>query len=238
MELRPIDIANKLDVGTSALRHYEAWGIVPKAIRKANGYRVYTEVHEAYFQCIRAMYPGFGMAIVRRVMPLLQENKFTEALWEVNAVQAEIFERRQQAIDAVDILSPDNIQDFMKKQQKKYYAIGEVEAELHVPASTLRHWEKEGLITPKRNTENGYRIYTREDMRRLLIIRTVQSSVYLLEKVRDVLDKMQQHSLIDAKKIVLDALAYMDYQIEQQLRGEYYLYKLIKLLKTKAQALV
>jgi len=34
MELRPIDIAKKLDVGTSAMRHYEEWGIVPPAKRK------------------------------------------------------------------------------------------------------------------------------------------------------------------------------------------------------------
>ncbi len=33
MELRPIDIAKKLDVGTSAMRHYEEWGIVPPAKR-------------------------------------------------------------------------------------------------------------------------------------------------------------------------------------------------------------
>lgn len=233
MELRPIDIAKKLDVGTSALRHYEEWGIVPKAIRKANGYRVYTEIHEAYFLCIRAMYPGFGMGTVRKVMPLLQENKFIEALWTVNEVQAELFERKQQALDAATILSPDNMQDFMTKQQKKYYTIGEVEDELHVAATTLRHWEKEGLITPERNPENGYRLYTREDMRRVLIIKTVQSSVYLLATVRDILDKIQHHSLTDARKIVIDALDYMDYQIEQQLRGAYYLYKLIDLLKAQ-----
>ncbi|WP_440895099.1 MerR family transcriptional regulator [Amphibacillus sp. Q70] len=237
MEFRPIDLANKLDVGTSALRHYEEWGIVPKASRKANGYRVYTEVHEAYFQCIRAMYPGFGMKVVRQVMPLLQESKFTEALWEVNAVQADIFERRKQAMDAIEILSPNNIQDFMQKQQKKYYTIGEVERELHIPASTLRHWEKEDLITPERNPENGYRIYTRDDMRKLLIIRTVQPSVYLLDIVRDILDKVQQHRLMDVRKIVLDSLAYMDYQIEQQLRGMHYLYELCKLLKRQDSGL-
>lgn len=59
MELRPIDIAKKLDVGTSAMRHYEEWGIVPPAKRKPSGYRVYTEVHEAYFLCIRANVPWF-----------------------------------------------------------------------------------------------------------------------------------------------------------------------------------
>ncbi len=233
MELKPIDIARKLDVGTSALRHYEEWGIVPKALRKQNGYRVYTKEHEAYFQCIRAMYHGFGMATVRKIMPMIQQNNFTEALWEVNAIQSDLYQRKQQATKALEILKPENMQSFLEKRNKKWYTIGEVEKEIEVPASTLRHWEKEQLINPARDPESGYRMYNREDIRRLLIIKTVQSSVYLLDIVREVLEKINQHSLTEARKITMDSLAYMDYQIEQQLRGAHYLYILIELLKEK-----
>jgi len=58
--LKPIDIAKKLNISTSALRHYESWGIIPTVPRSSNGYREYTEEHVAYFQCIRAMLPGFS----------------------------------------------------------------------------------------------------------------------------------------------------------------------------------
>lgn len=125
------------------------------------------------------------------------------------------------------------MQRFMDKRNKKWYTIGEVEKEIEVPATTLRHWEKEGLIKPRRNPESGYRIYNREDIRRLLIIRTVQSSVYLLDIVRVVMGKINQHSISEARKITMESLAYMDYQIDQQLRGAHYLYKLIELLKKK-----
>lgn len=233
MELRPIDIARKLDVGTSALRHYEEWGIVPPAKRKANGYRVYTEEHEAYFQCIRAMYHGFGMATVRKIMPLLQENNFTDALWEVNQVQADLYQRKQLAIKALEILMPDNMESFLQKQNKKWYTIGEVEREIDVPTTTLRHWEKEGLLTPDRDPENGYRRYSREDIRRLLIIRSVQSSVFFLDIVRDIIDKVDQQSITEIRKTMMDSLTFMDYQIEQQLRGAHYLYRLVELLKKK-----
>ena len=40
-----------------------------------NGYRLYTEEHVAYFECIRAMNEGFGMDLVRKIMPLIQERK-------------------------------------------------------------------------------------------------------------------------------------------------------------------
>ncbi len=233
MERRPIDIARKLDVGTSALRHYEEWGIVPPVKRKANGYRMYTEEHEAYFQCIRAMYPGFGMATVRKIMPLLQRNNMTEALWEVNKIQADLHQRKQLAIKALEILKPDNMESFLQKRSKKWYTIGEVEREIDVPATTLRHWEKEGLITPSRNPENGYRQYNHENIRRLLIIRTVQSSVFFLDTVRDIMNKINQQSITEIRKIMMESLTFMDYQIEQQLRGAHYLYKLIELLKKK-----
>lgn len=231
MGIRPIDIARKLDVGTSAMRHYEQWGIVPPPKRKPNGYRVYTEVHEAYFLCIRAMYPGFGMALVRKIMPMIQHGAFTEALWEVSKVQADLYQKKQQATQALEILKPDKMEGFLKKRNKKWYTIGEVAHEIEVPATTLRHWEKEGLITPSRNPENGYRQYNREHIQRLLIIRTVQSSVYFLDVIRDVLEKINEQSLAQVRKITMDSLAYMDYQIEQQLRGAHYLYKLIELLK-------
>ncbi len=233
MKLRPVDIARKLDVGTSALRHYEEWGIVPPAKREANGYRIYTEEHEAYFQCIRAMYPGFGMATVKKVMPLLQKYKFTVALWEVNKVQADLYQRKQLAIKALEILKPDNMESFLQKRRKKWYTIGEIEKEIDVPATTLRHWEKEGLLIPDRDPENGYRRYNREDIRRLLIIRTVQSSVFFLDTVREVLDKVNQQSITEVRKAMMDSLSFMDYQIEQQLRGVHYLYQLIDLLKRK-----
>lgn len=92
---------------------------------------------------------------------------------------------------------------------------------------------KEGLIKPVRDAENGYRMYSRDDIRKLLIIRTVQSSVYFLDSVREILDRINQLNVTEARKITMDSLVYMDYQIEQQLRGAHYLYRLIKLLKKK-----
>lgn len=233
MEYKPKDIAKQLDVGTSAMRHYEEWGIVPPPKRKPNGYRVYTEEHLAYFQCIRALYPGFGMAAVRKIMPMIQASQFKEALWEINKLQAELYDRKQQALQSLELLQPDQMEHFLNRQKKKWYSIGEVEREIDVPATTIRHWETEGLITPKRNPENGYRQYDREDIRHLLIIRTVQSSVFLLKTVREVLEEMGQHNIAKAREVTLYALSDMDIQIEHQLNGMYYLHNLISMLREK-----
>src|SRR5690606_5077014 len=60
----------------------------PPVPRAANGYRVYTEEHVAYFECIRAMIPGFGIPITREVVRKLQKQEVDEALWLVNEQQA------------------------------------------------------------------------------------------------------------------------------------------------------
>lgn len=179
------------------------------------------------------MYPGFGMALIKKIMPMIQQKNFTEALWEVNQFQAALYQKRQQAIQALETLKSDHMEKFMEKRKKKWYTIGEAAKALDVPASTLRHWEKEGLIQPRRDPDNGYRIYDKEDLRQLVIIRTLQSSVYFLDSVRRIMKEINQRSISEVRKIVLDSLKHMDFQIEQQLRGGYYLYRLIELVKRK-----
>ena len=65
--------------------------------------------------------------------------------------------------------------------------IKEIEQLLEVPRATIRFYEKEGLIAPKRE-ENGYRDYSEEDVERLkkiIIFRKIGISV---EDIEDLLD--------------------------------------------------
>ena len=226
--IKPIEIAKKLNISTSALRHYESWGIVPPPLRRPNGYRMYTEEHVAYFECIRAMYMGFGMDTVRKIMPLIQQKKLTEALWVVNQVQVNLHNDKRRAEQALKVLELEELEGFSTRYHKDWYTIGEVAEEIDVASSTLRHWENEGLIEPQRDLESGYRKYSRADVRRLLIIRTLRSAVYSLDIVREVLAEIDQNSISHARKIVSDSLIHVDNLIKVQLRGLYYLYKLFE----------
>ncbi|WP_078381526.1 MerR family transcriptional regulator [Sutcliffiella halmapala] len=231
--IKPIDIARKLNISTSALRHYESWGIVPKVERKENGYRIYTEEHVAYFECIRAMNTGFGMTVVRDIMPLIQQKKVTDALWIVNDVQVRLHKEKRKAEEALQILELEELNSFSSFNHKKWYTIKEAAERIGVADSTLRHWEKEELIKPDRDANSGYRKYSQADLRKLLIIRTVQAAVYSLEVVRDVLKEVDLFNLAHAIKIVRDSLVYKDYLIKEQLRGMYYLHKLCEIVEQK-----
>jgi len=224
--MRPIEIARKLNISTSALRHYESWGIVPAAERAPNGYRMYTEAHLAYFECIRAMNTGFGMGLIREIMPLIQAGEITEALWLVNDVQVDLHEEKRRVEQVLNALEREELEKFPANRKKEWYMIGEAAKEIDVASSAIRHWEKEGLITPVRDQESGYRKYSAADVRKLFVIRTLRQAVYSLDIVREVLEEVDQNNMTHAIKIARDSLIHMDHLIKEQLRGMYYLYRL------------
>lgn len=66
---------------------------------------------------------------------------------------------------------------------------------------TLRNWEMNGLLTVKRK-ENGYRVYTDDDIRRLKIIRSHRCANYSLEAILQMLCQLSKNPNVD----ILEAL--------------------------------
>ncbi|MFD2329065.1 MerR family transcriptional regulator [Cohnella sp. GCM10020058] len=213
------EIAKKLNISTSTLRHYEAWGIVPPVERAANGYRVYTKEHEVYFQCIRDLYAGFGMNLIREAMPRIVRGEILDALWLINKAQVRLHTEKETVQKTVDMLGLTALSDLPAYRNKSSFTIGEVAEEANVSASSIRHWEKEGLIKPQRRQESRFRMYSPSDIRRVLVIRTVQRAVYSLDTVREVLSKLDQHNIAQAKDIARKALEYIDHALARQMRG-------------------
>jgi len=49
-----------------------------------------------------------------------------------------------------------------------YLTVGEAAEQLGVSRSTLRNWDKAGKLRPYRHPVNGYRLYLRDELERLL----------------------------------------------------------------------
>lgn len=225
--MKGIEIARKLNISTSALRHYEAWGLIPTVERAYNGYRIYTEEHEAYFQCIRALMPGFGMEWIREVMPLVIKGEQLDALWKINAAQVKLHAEKvtvQRAIAMIDTIEQAELPNSLRKD---LYTIGEVARLANVSASSIRHWEREGLIQPARHKESGFRIYSQSDLRKVLVIHTVQRVAYSLDIVREVLSGLDHNDVTQAKERALQSLQYIDHLLAEQVRGIAQLHKLL-----------
>lgn len=230
-----IEIAKKLNISTSALRHYESWGIVPKVERSANGYRIYTKEHEAYFQCIRALIPGFGMEFVREVMPRIMKGDTLEALWLINKAQVDLHFEKETVQRTVEMLDLKELANIPKYFDKDRFTIGEVAKIANTSSSSIRHWEKEGLIKPERQNESGFRIYSSSDIRKILVIRTVQRVAYSLDIVREILSELDNNNVSQTKEIALKSLQFINRSLVERVRGIAYLHRLLEVASRKEE---
>ncbi len=67
------------------------------------------------------------------------------------------------------------------------YTIGKVAARLAVSTDTLRHYEKNGLITPTSKTAAGYRLFNEDVVYRVRFIKQAQSCGLTLSDIRQLL---------------------------------------------------
>lgn len=65
--------------------------------------------------------------------------------------------------------------------------IGELAKAAEVPTSTVRFYEREGLLTPSARSASNYRLYVEEDLERLRFIRAAQASGFTLGDVKALL---------------------------------------------------
>lgn len=65
---------------------------------------------------------------------------------------------------------------------KKIFKIGEISKLYHIGTDSLRYYEKIGILAPKRD-ENGYRIYSIDDIWRLNVIRDLRELNFPMERI-------------------------------------------------------
>ena len=71
----------------------------------------------------------------------------------------------------------------------KNLSINQVEKITGVSKRNIRFYEKEGLLLPKRNQENGYRVYDESDIWRIKVIKILRMLDMPLEEIQSVLDQ-------------------------------------------------
>lgn len=228
MDFRPKKLAEKYGLSANTLRNYEAKGLLPPADRSSNGYRIYTERHEAYLACIQAMASAFGMEVTSEVMHCLGRNELDEALWIVRDREV-MLHRDKVSLDQLVIelkLYSEGKQSFNFNQQ---FSIHEASRRTGAPKSAIRYWEKIGLFTAERDPDNKYRIYNEAHLLKIRMIQVLQSSVYSEETVnlKQSIAVMELKNIEDAMRISEHIRAYLHQTIQFQMRAVYFLYRLI-----------
>ncbi len=103
----------------------------------------------------------------------------------------QIGQERQNAEEAIEIVKQILLSGGIgeNSQHMKRKDVSEL---LDISMDTLRNWEMNGLLTVKRK-DNGYRVYTNEDIHRLKIIRSLRCANYSLEAILRLLQQLSQN---------------------------------------------
>lgn len=61
--------------------------------------------------------------------------------------------------------------------------IGEVAERTELSLRSLRHWDEVGLLRPSARTEGGFRLYTEQDVEKILLIRRMKPLGFSLDEM-------------------------------------------------------
>lgn len=193
------EVAAAIGVHPNTVRLYEEWGMIPKAKRQASGYRVFTDFHIEQFKLARLAFQievlqnGLRKKIIQMVK-VSATGDFDKAISLATEYLEQLKRERTNAEEAVTLA-----QEILRGEEAQHsHALRrkEVSEYLDISMDTLRNWEMNGLLTVKRK-ENGYRVYTDDDIRRLKIIRSLKCANYSLEAILQMLCQLSKNPNAD-----------------------------------------
>ena len=161
----PKQIANVLNVSTTTLRRYEEQNLIPVVPRTESNHRFYTSIHFQAFITIRALLKGYDIPIVYKVMRMIKNVKFEEALWLINEQQFNIQVEKKRVEEILNMIRNADFTKYKNVELNERMSIGEAANIAGVNTSAIRHWEHEGLVHSERNKENGYRMFPISELR-------------------------------------------------------------------------
>lgn len=201
------EIAKIYDVHPNTVRLYEKWKLIPEAKRQNNGYRVFTDFHVEQFKLART---ALQMEVLQNglrktsitIIKLSAAGDFDHAITLSEDYLRQITTEQQKAQEAIQIVT--NILSGAEEREEKsqlFLTRNETAKHLQVTIDTLRNWELNGLLTVKRR-QNGYRVYTQEDLKRLKIIRSLRCANYSLSSILRMLGALSQDPSVNIQAVI------------------------------------
>lgn len=233
------EVATIIGIHPNTVRLYEEWGLIPKPHRKENGYRVFTNFHIQQMQLART---AFQIEILqnglrKQMVQMLKRSAagdFDGAISLTESYLAKLQVERSNAEDAIQLVQQilsGKMQETGTSMKRK-----EVSEHLGISMDALRNWEMNGLLTVKRK-QNGYRVYTDNDIRRLKIIRSLRCANYSLEAILRMLQQLSKDPnadisiVLDTPRLSDDIISVCDHLISSLAQAEENAKMLLDMLK-------
>ncbi len=198
-------IAHRIGIHPNTVRLYEELGLIPKPQREANGYRVFTDFHIEQFKFARTalkvevLQNGLRKQAIN-IIKTSAAKDFDRAIFLTERYLQQIKREQKNAEEAIAIterlLSGEN-----QETGNILFTRKETADHLQITMDALRNWEMNGLLTVKRK-QNGYRVYTDEDIRRLKIIRSLRCANYSLAAILRMLNALSNDPEADIREII------------------------------------
>ncbi len=201
------EIARIIGIHPNTVRLYEKYVLIPKPKRQENGYRVFTDFHVAQFRLARAALkvPVLQNGLRKKAIDIIKTSAtgdFDQAIGLTESYLQQIGKEQMNAEEAITIVRQILCGDMAKeKMDQRFLTRKETADYLQVTIDTLRNWELNGLLTVKRK-QNGYRIYTGEDIKRLKVIRTLRCANYSLASILRMLRALSGNPQVNIRKVI------------------------------------
>lgn len=202
-------VARVIGIHPNTVRLYEEYQLIPRPERRSNGYRIFTDLHIEQLKLARLL---LSIEVLQNGLRKMAINIIkTSAAGDFDAASKltenyleQIRIERQNAEEAIETVhnildgeagfSGDNeINKPLRRQEAADY--------LNVTIDTLRNWELNGLFRVKR-LQNGYRIYTHEDLTKLKIIRTLRCANYSLAAILRMMRALSSDPDINIRTVI------------------------------------
>lgn len=198
-------VAALIGIHPNTVRLYEELHLITEPKRKANGYRVFTDLHIEQFRIARLAFE----------IEVIQNGLRKHALAIVRNVAAGDYDRaavltsgyiahltREEADAEKAILITEAIQKGEPSDARELFLSRRETADyLRITIDTLRNWELNGLLSVKRRM-NGYRVYTDPDIRRLTIIKSLRYANFSLAAILRMLSVLDQEPEVDIRAVI------------------------------------
>lgn len=204
-QYKTAQVARIVDIHPNTVRLYEELQLVSKAQRLENGYRVFSEYHIQQFKIARialkveVLQNGLRKKMIH-IIKLSAQGEFQEAILCTNEYINQVRLERKNAEEALEI-SKRLFEEIEDEENDIFLTRKQTAEDLQVTIDTLRNWELNGLFSIKRK-QNGYRMYTESDIRRLKIIRTLRCANYSLSSILRMLNANLENKKVDMREVI------------------------------------
>ena len=183
--LRTADLARRSGYSVQQVRKLEREGVLPLTSRTAAGYRQFGDIHLHALHAYRALAVALGPVGAKQLLRGVGTLPRADTLAALDAAHAELTAARADLATARAAAKYIADEPIASVSAEDSLTVGELATALGVKASTLRHWDAEGLVTPDRDATGRARRYSPQQVRLARIVQQLRTSGQPIKTVRD-----------------------------------------------------